>query len=398
MRNYIRKTNRASIPKNTVIEAVKQVVEHDNSYNVISRSYNIPKRSLIRYCRQYRDKIGTSGASSSTETIDINVGYGERKQNYVFNTEEEAKLEQYILKCSRINFGLSPKEIRKLAYQYAVAIKAKMPENWTKNLIAGQDWFSKFMKRHSTLSLRTPEATSLARASSFNRNNVELFFNNFKDIMTRFQAQSYNIWNMDETGVVTVQKPNRVVAKRGGKQIGYTTSAERGQLVTLVCTVSATGSYIPPFFVFPRVHFKDYFIRDGPVGSAGGANPSGWINEDLFLLYLMHFVKHVKCNQSNRVLLLLDNHESHLSIKAIDFAKQNGIIMLTFPPHCSHKMQPLDISVYGPLKKYINAAMDSWMLSYPGTTISIYHIPAIIKDVLPTALTPSNIMAGFKVN
>ncbi|XP_018366330.1 PREDICTED: uncharacterized protein LOC108763322 [Trachymyrmex cornetzi] len=237
------------------------------------------------------------------------------------NDREEDKLEKYLLTCNDIYFGLSSKEVRKLAYQYAVAIKAKFPETWTKNMMAGPDWFSKFIKRNEELSIRTPEATSLARATSFNRTNP------------------CDKWNMDETGVFTVQKPNRVVARRVIKQIGRLTSAERGQLVTLACTVLATGNSVTPFFVFPRVHFKDHFIHNGP---------------------------------------------------------ENGIIMLSFPPHCSYKMQPLDVSVYDPLKKFLSTAQDSWILNQPGKTISIYDIPSIVRNVLPLALTPSNIMAGFR--
>jgi hypothetical protein len=48
--------------------------------------------------------------------------------------------------------------------------------------------------------------------------------------------------------------------------------------------------------------------------------------------------------------LLLDNHDSHLSIEALDFYKQNGVTVFSFPPHCSHKLQPLNVSVYGSLK------------------------------------------------
>jgi len=396
MRIYKRKTNRASVPEDIVLRAIKGVIENKESYKSMSDLYNIPKRSLVRYCKQYRN-ANIDAASTSNQNKSLNVGY-KNCTKQIFTDIEEAKLEKYLMRCCDIYFGLSPKEVRKLAYQYAVAIKAKIPESWTKNTMAGSDWFSNFMIRHKKLSIRTPEATSLARATSFNRTNVQLFFDNLINVLTRFNLKPCDIWNMDETGVFTVQKPNRIVGRRGLKQIGRLTSAERGQLVTMACAVSASGNSVPPFFVFPRVHFKDHFIRDGPIGCAGGANPSGWINEENFLLYLAHFVKNVRPSLTNCILLLLDNHDSHLSIDALDFAKKNGIVMLSFPPHCSHKMQPLDVSVYGPLKKYLNTALDSWMLNHPGKTLSIYDIPGIIRDILPLAATPSNIMAGFKVS
>lgn len=202
---------------------------------------------------------------------------------------------------------------------------------------------------------------------------------------------------MDESGLLTVQRPNRVIARKGFKQIGALTSAERGTLVTIATAVSATGNTVPPLFVFPRVNFKEHFVRDGPVGCVGSCNPSGWMNEDIFVAFLKHFVQHVKPTKQSPVLLLLDNHETHLSIEGLNYAKNNGVVMLSFPPHCSHKLQPLDRSVFGPLKTFFNAACDGWMKSNPGKTICIYDIPSLVKLAFPRAATPSNIMAGFKV-
>ena len=59
----------------------------------------------------------------------------------------------------------------------------------------------------------------------------------------------------------------KVVTARGQKQVGSITSGERGQLVTLVYTVSATGNTIPPMFIFPRVHYRNHFINAAPPGS-----------------------------------------------------------------------------------------------------------------------------------
>lgn len=96
--------------------------------------------------------------------------------------------------------------------------------------------------------------------------------------------------------------------------------------------------------------------------------------------------------------MLLDNHDSHLSIEGLNYSKENGITILSFPSHCSHKLQPLDRSVYGPLKKYISSAFDSWMVNNPGKTMTIYEIPEMVKQALPLAATSNNITAGFTVN
>lgn len=41
-------------------------------------------------------------------------------------------------------------------------------------------------------------------------------------------------------------------------------------------------------------------------------------------------------------VLTLDGHDSHNFAELVDVAKENGIIMVELPAHCSHWMQPLD--------------------------------------------------------
>ena len=72
--------------------------------------------------------------------------------------------------------------------------------------------------------------------------------------------------------------------------------------------------------------------------------------------------------------------------------------MLSFPPHCSHKLQPLDRTVYGPFKRYYNNACNSWMQENPGKTMSIYEIADMVGRAFPRAMTPTNIQSGFRVS
>jgi hypothetical protein len=46
-------------------------------------------------------------------------------------------------------------------------------------------------------------------------------------------------------------------------------------------------------------------------------------------------------------LLLLDSHGYHLTMDFITFCDENKIILAVFLPHATHKLQPLDVVLYG---------------------------------------------------
>jgi len=229
--------------------------------------------------------------------------------------------------------------------------------------------------------------------TSFNR-HVSEFFTNLSQVYKQYKFGCQDIWNIDETGVTTVQRPDKIIASKAIKQVGAATSGERGSLVTLVYAVSACGNSVPPLLIFPWKYFKDPFVADGPPGCIGSANPSGWVTIEEFVLFIKHFIIHTQFSKEHPVLIVLDNHASHLSVNMIN-CRENGIILLSFPPHTSHKLQPLDRSVYSPFKRFYNAAADSWMKSNPGKTMVIYNIPSLIKAALPNAATPKNIISEF---
>ena len=135
--------------------------------------------------------------------------------------------------------------------------------------------------------------------------------------------------------------------------------------MTMCLGVNAIGNAIPPLFIFPLKKYNPAFLKGGPIGSIGASNKSGWMQSE-FLNFMEHLVKHTNASETNHKLVLLDNHQSHLSLPVVNFYKENGIVLLTFPPHCSHKLQPLDRTVFGPMKTYFNQACGNWMRSNAG--------------------------------
>lgn len=84
----------------------------------------------------------------------------------------------------------------------------------------------------------------------------------------------------------------------------------------------------------------------------GLSDVSNW-RGSLFLLLMQMFIPAVQplLTDNKKVLLFVDGHASHISLSLTHLAREKGIHLYCLPPHCTHVLQPLDVGVYGPIKK-----------------------------------------------
>jgi len=299
-----------------------------------------------------------------------------------------------LIKLANLFYGLTPLQLRAAAYKFAVQNNLKNKFNHHRKL-AGVDWFRNFIRRNPSVTVRKPEATSMSRITAFNKTEVTLFFQNLEKVMEKYNFTPANIYNMDETGISTVQDPGKIIAPKGQKRVGSITSWERGKNVTVICGMSSSGTYIPPTFIFPRKRMSNQLTKDGPPGALYQCTKNGWTNEEVFLEWLKHFTYHAKPSQEYPVLLILDNHNSHIFMAAYEFCRSKHIAMLSLPPHTSHRLQPLDVSFFGPLKAAFKRECDLYIKSHCLVKITPYDLAELFNKNYSCVATIQKGISGF---
>lgn len=80
---------------------------------------------------------------------------------------------------------------------------------------------------------------------------------------------------------------------------------------------------------------------------------------EIFTQWFDYFLHYVKPFEEDPVLLILDGHLSHTkNLDVILKVRKNYVTILCLPPHCTHKLQPLEIGMMYPLSVYHNQVLE----------------------------------------
>ena len=247
-------------------------------------------------------------------------------------------------------YGLPVQKFRHVVYSYAIACGSQaIPEAWEREKAATYDWYRAFMRRHPKMTLKAPEGMSIARIMAFNRVNVDVFFKAYTSAVEKYGFQPHQIYNLDESALSMVMKPVKVVCARG-RPVASQVSRERGATMTFVGIINAMGQSVPPVFIIPGKRSNPAFMRGTSHGCKAILQPSGRMNGECFVETLQPLHEWTGSSVKNKIVLIMDNAECHMNIHAVEYVIEHGIVIVTLPPHTTDKLQPLDVSVFGPLR------------------------------------------------
>ena len=163
-----------------------------------------------------------------------------------------------------------------------------------------------------------------------------------------------------------------------------------------MCFVNAAGGTIPPIYIFPLNKVNPLSMVGAVPGAIAFTNGSGWMDGNVMSMAMDHMQAHVKSTKEDPVFWIWDNASPHLDFRVVKKAMEYNMEILTFPPHTSHELQPLDVTCYGPMKRGTQTHEMVWYRRNPGKRITIHHLAAITREPFLNAMTPSNIISGFK--
>ena len=303
---------------------------------------------------------------------------------------EEKELSLFIVDVAKAGYGKTRQQIK------AIAENVANEKGTIRSKKVTDGWFKRFMDRHPKLSLRKGDATANVRMECLNPDMMKQYFDLLKDALEKhgLMDSPAQIYNVDETGMPLDHRPPKIVTKKGQKKVRYRTSGNKSQITVIGC-VSAVGQAIPPFVIFDAKNLNAEWTEGEVAGTTYGLSEKGWVDTELFRGWLVdHFLKHAVA--ARPLFLLLDGHSSHYQPDLIHFAKDHNIVLFCLPPHTTHESQPLDTTVFGPLKRNWQSVCHQYMQSNPGKIVTKYQFSALLNKAWMLTMTPSNICAGFR--
>src|SRR3954466_2433746 len=134
---------------------------------------------------------------------------------------------------------------------------------------------------------------------------------------------------------------------------------------------------------------------DPPCSFAHSLN--GWTDGELALQWMTKdFDAQTKEKAASRTrVLLMDGHSSHYTPALLDYARANNIVILGYPPHCTHVLQGLDVVCFAKMKlefcREIQKFEDLYLRSVTKADFALVFGQAFLR-----AFTPETIKAAFK--
>ncbi len=289
-------------------------------------------------------------------------------------------------------FPLTPKMVR--AFGWAISHREgtanRFPEGGP-----SANWFTRFRRYHPQLSLRKIDNLERSRAECLSTGTITRYFFLLNDTLTKngLKNKPRQIYNADESFLQLNETKEKAVTTKNSRFV-FSQSLGTTEHITVLCGASASGVALPPMIIYPRSFPGGQYRFGGPDDPVYARSESGWVDNELFVECIRRvFLKFAVPDRP--LLLVIDDHKTHLTLECIDLCRTNNIILLCLPPHTTHALQPLDVSVFRSLKCHFSSALQAVCFSRKDFMVTKRDFARVFKVPFEKAFSMSNIKSGF---
>lgn len=169
------------------------------------------------------------------------------------------------------------------------------------------------------------------------------------------------------------------------------------ECLTVLVTANAAGSMVPPMVLFSYARLPQSIVYSMPLNWGIGRSDKGWQTSETFFEFVSNvfYPWLLKENILLPVVLFVDGHTSHLTLHLSEFCQSNGIILVALFPNSTHLIQPMDVSVFRPLKSYWKKAIHKWRIDNNGAKLKREQFAPLLSSIFPE-IKKETVSNGFK--
>lgn len=265
----------------------------------------------------------------------------------------------------------------------------------------GRHWYEGFLRRHTVLRRRICENVSLSRAL-VSEDSVKNWFKEVGDYLKKENLENIDgsrIFNTDETALLLNPKGGSVLAAKGSRNVYNIVNNNEKENLTVLVTGNAAGQLAPTLVVFNYKRVPNIIYSTLPKDFHVGTTEKGWMTAMLFYEYIANkfWPWIVKNNIQLPVILFLDGHVSHLTGPLSEFCHTHQIILIVLPPNTTHFMQPMDVSMFSPLKVHWKKQIQLYRIEKEVPSISKHDFAPLLEKVFNDMDLVTILSHGFQV-
>jgi len=312
-------------------------------------------------------------------------------------SEEKALLE-YVLRMADRGYPLPVKFLRTLA---VVIARRRIP---TSNVVPapsdirppGKNWPQAFYRRHPELHAKRLRPLDWARHDVNIYDKMVAWFAVIRQELEKADVLPENIYNMDETGTqLGVLSSLKVLVRHNDTYQHRGTGVKRTMITAIEC-ISADGRALDPLIIWPASTHRSTWTVHAQPGWHFACSKTGYTDTAISLHWIRQVFDPATCEraQGRPRVLINDGFGTHESLELLQFCFEHNIILCRLPSHTSHKLQPCDVGVFGPLKMAYREQVEQ-LYRGGANTITKAHFPLLYARARHTAFTVRNVKSSW---